>query len=138
MRLSLAAVAAAGAAAAVAAYRRRRPEDDLAGEVALVTGASRGLGLLIATELARRGCRLLLCARDGAELERAADRLRSTGAQVGTVACDVTREESPGQLVDAAREDHGSIVGSEEFTSRRHCDVRRDPRLSSVASTSNW
>jgi hypothetical protein len=54
MRLSRAAVTAAGAAAAVAAYRRRRPDDDLAGEVALVTGASRGLGLLIATELAGR------------------------------------------------------------------------------------
>jgi hypothetical protein len=57
VRLSLSAVATAGAVAAVAAYHRRRPEDDLAGEVALVTGASRGLGLLIATELARRGCR---------------------------------------------------------------------------------
>ena len=109
MRLSLAAVSTAGAAAAVAAYRRRRPEDDLAGEVALVTGSSRGLGLLIATELARRGCRLLLCARDGAELERAADRLRSTGAEVATVACDVTREESAGQLVDAARERYGRL-----------------------------
>src|ERR1700690_3203328 len=109
VRLSLAAVATAGAAAAVAAYRRRRPSDDLAGEVGLVTGASRGLGLLIATELARRGCRLLLCARDGAELERAADRLRSTGAQVAAVACDVTREESAGQLVDAARERYGRL-----------------------------
>jgi hypothetical protein len=44
MRLSLAAVATAGAAAAVAAYRRRRPDDDLAGEVALVTGASPASG----------------------------------------------------------------------------------------------
>lgn len=60
MRLSL---AAAGAAAAVVAYRRRQPQDDLTGEVALVTGSSRGLGLLVATELARRGCRLLLRAR---------------------------------------------------------------------------
>jgi short-subunit dehydrogenase len=109
MRLSLAAVTTAGAAAAVAAYRRRRPGDDLAGEVALVTGASRGLGLLIATELARRGCRLLLCARDGAELERAADRLRSAGAEVAAVACDVTREESAGQLVGAARGHYGRL-----------------------------
>jgi short-subunit dehydrogenase len=107
MRLSLA--TAAGVAAAVTAYRRQRPEDDLTGEVAVVTGASRGLGLLIATELARRGCRLLLCARDGAALERAADWLRSTGAQVATVACDVTREESAGQLVDAARERYGRL-----------------------------
>ena len=108
MRLSLAAAATAGAAA-VAAYRRRQPEDDLAGEVALVTGSSRGLGLLVATELARRGCRLLLCVRDGAELERAADWLRSTGAEVATVTCDVTREESAGQLVDAARERYGRL-----------------------------
>ena len=110
MRLSLAAVGTAGAAAtAVAAYRRRRTEDDLAGEVALVTGASRGLGLLIATELARRGCRLLLCARDGAELERAADRLRSTGAEVAAVACDITGGESAGELVDAARGRYGRL-----------------------------
>ena len=109
MRLSLAAVATAGSAAAVAAYCRRRPGDDLAGEVALVTGASRGLGLLIATELAGRGCRLLLCARDSAELERAADRLRSAGAEVDAVACDITRQESAGQLVDAARERYGRL-----------------------------
>ena len=109
MRPSLAAVATAGAAAAVVAYRRRQPQDDLTGEVALVTGSSRGLGLLVATELARRGCRLLLCARDGAELERAADRLRSTGADVAAVAFDVTREESAGQLVDAARERYGRL-----------------------------
>jgi hypothetical protein len=63
MRLSLAAVTTAGAAAAVAAYRRQHSEDDLAGEVAVVTGASRGLGLLVATELARRGCRLIMCAK---------------------------------------------------------------------------
>jgi NAD(P)-dependent dehydrogenase (short-subunit alcohol dehydrogenase family) len=109
MRLSLAAVSTAGAVAALAAYRRQRPGDDLADEVALVTGSSRGLGLLIATELAERGCRLLLCARDGAALERAADWLRSSGAQVATVACDVTREESAGQLVDAARGRYGRL-----------------------------
>ncbi len=61
-----------------------RSEDDLAGEVAVVTGASRGLGLLLATELARRGCRLLICARDRAELDRAATRLREPGAEVAT------------------------------------------------------
>ena len=109
MRLSLAAAGATTAAAVVAAYLRRQTQDDLTGEVALVTGSSRGLGLLIATELARRGCRLLLCARDGAELERAADRLRSTGAEVATVTCDVTHEESAGELVDAAREHYGRL-----------------------------
>ena len=106
MRLPVAIAAAVGAAVA---YRRLHPEDDLAGEVAVVTGASRGLGLLLATELARRGCRLLLCARDQAELDRAAARLRETGAQVTTLACDVTRAESAGQLVDAAVERYGRL-----------------------------
>ena len=107
MRLPVAVVAAA--VGAVTAYRRLHPEDDLAGEVAVVTGASRGLGLLLAAELARRGCRLLLCARDQSELERAATRLRATGAQVAALACDVTREESAGRLVDAAVERYGRL-----------------------------
>lgn len=108
MRVPVAA-ATACAAAVAAAYRRLHREDDLADEVAVVTGASRGLGLLLATELARRGCRLLLCARDGAELDRAAHRLRETGAQVATVACDIAREEAAGLLVDAAREHYGRL-----------------------------
>jgi short-subunit dehydrogenase len=108
MRLPVAA-AIAGAAAATVTYRRLRVEDDLADEVAVVTGASRGLGLLLATELAKRGCRLLLCARDRAELDRATARLRETGAQVAALACDVTREESAGELVDAALERYGRL-----------------------------
>jgi short-subunit dehydrogenase len=86
-----------------------RSEDDLTGEVALVTGASRGLGLLLATELAQRGCRLLICARDQAELDRAAERLRATGAAVATVTCDITREESVALLMDRAREHYGRL-----------------------------
>ena len=49
-----------------------RGRDDISGEVAVVTGASRGLGLLLARELARQFCPLVICARDAAELERAA------------------------------------------------------------------
>ena len=86
-----------------------RTEDDLAGEVAVVTGASRGLGLLLATELARRGCRLLICARDQAELDRAAVRLRATGAEVATVTCDIAREESAALLIDQAQEHYGRL-----------------------------
>jgi short-subunit dehydrogenase len=50
-----------------------------------------------------------LCARNRAELDRAAARLREAGAQVATLACDVTREESAGQLVGAARERYGRL-----------------------------
>jgi len=104
----LAAVAAASAAVAVL-RGTRRPADDLDGEVALVTGASRGLGLLLARELGRNGCPLVLCARDGAELERAAGRLRADGAQAITVTGDITDDGMAQQLVDAAVSQYGRL-----------------------------
>ena len=87
----------------------RRAQDDLHGEVAVVTGASRGLGLLLARELAGQGCPLVICARDAAELERAADELRATGAEVTTVACDVTDEATPQLLIDTAVQRYGRL-----------------------------
>ena len=99
----------AGALAGAAALTARRAPDDLRGEVAVVTGASRGLGLLLARELARHGCPLVICARDPAELERAADRLRAEGAEVTAVAGDVTDETVPQRLVEVATERYGRI-----------------------------
>jgi short-subunit dehydrogenase len=110
MKLRAAAMATTVGAAAVAGRRGRpRAEDDLRGEVAVVTGASRGLGLLLATELAQRGCRLLICARDQDELDQAAARLRGTGAQVATVACDIAQEEFAPRLVQAAQDQYGRL-----------------------------
>ena len=99
----------AGALAGAAALTARRAPDDLRGEVAIVTGASRGLGLLLARELARQGCPLVICARDPAELDRAAAQLREAGADVTAVACDVTDEATPSRLVQAALERHGRL-----------------------------
>jgi short-subunit dehydrogenase len=87
----------------------RRAQDDLHGEVAVVTGASRGLGLLLARELAGQGCPLVICARDAAELERAAGELRAAGAEVTTVACDVTDEATPQLLIDTAMQRYGRL-----------------------------
>ena len=87
----------------------RRAQDDLHGEVAVVTGASRGLGLLLARELAGQGCPLGICARNAAELERAADQLRAAGAEVTTVACDVTDEATPQLLIDTAVQRYGRL-----------------------------
>ena len=86
-----------------------RTQDNLRGEVAVVTGASRGLGLLLARELAGQGCPLVICARDAAELERAADDLRAAGAEVTTVACDVTDEATPQLLIDTAVQRYGRL-----------------------------
>ncbi len=98
------------AAAAAAAASRRRDPDDITGEVAVVTGASRGLGLLLARELARQSGLLVICARDPAELDRAADQLRAAGAaDVVTVACDLADPASAQQLVDTAVDRFGRL-----------------------------
>src|SRR5437763_17083370 len=55
---------------------------DLRGQVVLITGGSRGLGLAIARELARKGSRLVLCARNADELERARQSVAELGAEV--------------------------------------------------------
>jgi 3-oxoacyl-[acyl-carrier protein] reductase len=63
----------------------------LAGKIAVVTGASRGIGLAIAERFAAAGARLAICARDDARLSTAAQRLAQLGAQVVAVPCDVAR-----------------------------------------------
>ncbi|MBA2593146.1 MAG: SDR family NAD(P)-dependent oxidoreductase [Pseudomonadota bacterium] len=55
---------------------------DLAGSVAIVTGASRGIGVHIADGLARRGVRLSLAARSGEELRRVSRAIEDKGARV--------------------------------------------------------
>ncbi|MBA3523592.1 MAG: SDR family NAD(P)-dependent oxidoreductase, partial [Geodermatophilaceae bacterium] len=52
----------------------------LTGKVALVTGASRGIGRAIATTLAAEGCAVAICARGADDLEATATELRATGA----------------------------------------------------------
>lgn len=74
-----------------------------------MTGGSRGLGLELARELGRNGCRLVICARDATELARAADLLRGEGFAVTTVTCDITSEEAPRLLIDTALETYGRL-----------------------------
>ena len=78
-RVLLASGVALGVAAAVRSLARRRRHFDLRGKVALVTGGSRGLGLVLARELTERGARVAICARDEAELARACDELELRG-----------------------------------------------------------
>ena len=70
--------------------------------VAIVTGASRGLGRAVAEELARRGWSLVVDARHGAALEELARRLEAAGAVVRAVAGDVTDAGHRRRLVDEA------------------------------------
>lgn len=70
--------------------------------VAIVTGASRGLGEVIAGVLADRGCNLVIGARNAAPLEEAAQSLRERGVTVVAIAGDVTDASVRARLVSAA------------------------------------
>ncbi len=77
--------------------------------LALVAGGSRGLGLLIARELGRRGYRVVICARDSAELAAAAEQLRADGVDVHTDTCDVADEPAVSALVAGVEQRLGPI-----------------------------
>ena len=82
---------------------------NLDGQVVLITGGSRGLGLALAREFARAGCRLVLAARDAQELARAQQDLRQRGAAVLAVPCDVTNQEQVRSVVDQATQRFGRV-----------------------------
>ena len=88
---------------------RRRTEADLTGRVVLVTGGSRGLGLAVAREFAKLGCRLVVCARDVEELARAQQDLEGRGAETLAVPCDVTDPDQVARLVAQATERFGRV-----------------------------
>jgi NAD(P)-dependent dehydrogenase (short-subunit alcohol dehydrogenase family) len=69
------------------------------GKVALVTGASGGLGLSIVSALVARGARVVLCARGNEALEAAAAGLRERGGDVLVVPADVTQQDQVDSLV---------------------------------------
>ena len=84
--------AGAGAVLVGATLARNRHAIDFAGRVVVITGGSRGLGLVLARQLAAEGARVVLFARDEGELDRARRLLQEeTGADVTTIRCDVRR-----------------------------------------------
>lgn len=87
---------------------RRRRGAALDGEVALVTGGSRGLGFLLAERLLDAGCRVIICARDEQTLRRAHSRLASRG-DIDSIACDVSDARDVADLVDHIMQRHGRI-----------------------------
>ena len=81
----------------------------LEGKVALVTGASQGLGRALALACAREGANLVISSRSADSLEPVAEEARASDIEVLAVPADLSRSEDVQELVDAAAERFGKI-----------------------------
>lgn len=93
----------------ISSARKRRSRRSIHSDVVLITGGSRGLGLLLAREFANRGCKIAICARDGQELQSARDSLERSGAEVFTAVCDVSDADQVRRMIEAVQERFGRI-----------------------------
>ena len=97
-RLLMTLGATAAAVAGGQALLRRFRTWDLAGRNVLVTGGSRGLGLVLARELVREGARVAICARDEDTLDRARAELQHEGVAIA-LRCDLTEPGDVSEMV---------------------------------------
>ncbi len=82
---------------------------DLTGQVALVTGGSRGLGLQMAHALGEAGAKIMLSSRKAADLEEAAAQLQTAGIDARWIAADCGKEEDIRRLATETLERMGNI-----------------------------
>jgi len=80
-----------------------------AGQTAIVTGASRGIGRAIALRLAREGAQVVLCARGGEALKQAVEEIETGGGSAASIALDLRRPENPAALAEFAVSRFGGI-----------------------------
>ncbi|MBL8700666.1 MAG: SDR family oxidoreductase [Alphaproteobacteria bacterium] len=81
----------------------------LGGKVALVTGASRGIGRAIAIALAREGCDIVATARDSALLETMAAEVRAAGRTAVTQAGDLRKPDTAAAVLELAKRAYGRL-----------------------------
>src|SRR3954463_602586 len=95
---------------AASALMRRKRTFSLSGKVVFITGGSRGLGLAMAEEFARRGAQIAICARDAEGLDRARQQIeREAGGTVMTFVCDVSDREQMENTVQKVQNHFGAI-----------------------------
>ncbi|CAM9188291.1 unnamed protein product [Sphacelaria rigidula] len=81
----------------------------LAGKVALVTGASTGIGKVTALEFAREGAKVVLVARNADKLKLVADEIKAAGGEALAVAGDASKEADCKNMVDMAVSTYGGL-----------------------------
>ena len=99
----------AGVLVAARSLARKISKYDLKDRVVLITGGSRGLGLVMAREFALQGARIAICARDEEELERARIDLEARGATVLAVKCDVANNSEVLEMVESVSDHFGTV-----------------------------
>lgn len=98
-----------GVLAAYVMMKQNRPRYDFKGKTVLITGGSRGLGLVLARQFAEEKAKIAICARNGEELERARIELENSGAEVFASTCDVREETEVQELIEAVKRRFGQI-----------------------------
>lgn len=81
----------------------------LAGKVMLITGGSRGLGLVLARQLASHGAKLALCARSADKLEIARQQLEKMGADAIAIPADITDQDQVRSMINDVVHKYGRI-----------------------------
>lgn len=109
MRIGLALAAIAGGAVLSRTLIRAARSFDYRGKVVLISGGSRGLGLVMARQLAAQGAKVALLARDQVKLQEAAEQLRIMDADVFVYSCDVRDRDQVGAAVDAVVAKYGPV-----------------------------
>jgi NAD(P)-dependent dehydrogenase (short-subunit alcohol dehydrogenase family) len=86
-----------------------QPIFDLSGKVALITGASRGIGEAIALAYSQAGAKVVLASRKQADLDRLAEKIRETGGEVLAMAAHTGDMAAISAVVEKAMEMYGGI-----------------------------
>lgn len=117
----------------------------LSNRIALVTGASRGIGYAIALELARQGAHVIALARTQGALEELDDDIRKIGGEATLVPCDLADHEAIDRLGAAIHERWGRLdilVGNAgllgTLSPLGHLDPSEWDKVFSVNVTANW
>lgn len=85
-------------------------QPELTGKVAVVTGASRGIGRAIAVELARYGAVIVAAGRDEAALGETNEAVRAvSGKPASTFVADLSQKDAPGRMIEEALRLHGRL-----------------------------
>lgn len=109
-KLAIGLMAGAGLSYAARTWLRSRRRIELMGRVVVITGASSGLGLLLARGAARRGARVVVIARDGEAVDRVARELIDEGAvESMAVAADITDRQAVTSAIDQVISHFGRI-----------------------------